>query len=341
MGDFEVDGSAADPAAIEAVSTAEAATIEVADAISEPEPSEAALLPIVLAAAAAVVMVLAMWRRWWRLPGDLGPTVRLRGDLALVAFAGMILAGGIGAGLAVRGEPDSLTRIAWTMGGLVAGQLLAAAPFLWLIGRGGREGDHPAIGATIRRLDRMAMPPGQAILIGLAAMAIAYPVIATVGQLASILETTLRGVPPDPVAHDTLRALVEEGGLTSAAGICIAILVVTAIPWCEEFAYRGLLQPAIAKGLAKVLPSGRGAANEEADMDGMIRWVAIAVASVGFSLMHVTALPESSRGAALATLWTVSIVLGWLYERTGRLAAPVAAHGLFNAINLVLALGPA
>ena len=338
LGGFEVDGSAADTAAIGAASTTESATIEVADAISEPASSEPSLLPIVLAAAAAVVMALAMWRRWWRLPGDLGPTVRLRGDLALVAFAGMILAGGIGAGLAVRGEPDSLARIAWTMGGLVAGQLLAAAPLLWLLGQGGRDASRAAIGATEWRRDRMAIPPGQALLIGLVAMAIAYPVIATVGQIASILEATLRGVPPDPVAHDTLRALVEEGGLTSAAGICIAILVVTAIPWCEEFAYRGLLQSAIAKGLAKVLPSGRGATSEEAATDGTMLWVAIAVASVAFSLMHVTAMPESSRGAALVTLWTVSIVLGWLYERTGRLAAPVAAHGLFNAINLVLAL---
>ena len=339
----EVEGSAVEPPALKASTAATPLAIEEAHVVAEPAPAATSLLPIVLAAAAAVVLAFSLWRRWWRLPDDRGPAVLLRGDLSVVAFAGMILAGGIGAGLAMRGEPESLEQIASTMGGLVAGQMLAAAPFLWLIVRGGRDAGREEVGAAVSRHDRIAMPSGRAILIGLAAMAIAYPVIATVGQVASIVEASLRGVPPDPVAHDTLRALVEEGGLASAAGLCIAILVVTAIPWCEEFAYRGLLQPAIASGLAKVLPSTTSArsASSRGRLDGMTRGLAIAVVSIAFALMHVTALPESSRGAALATLVAVSIVLGWLFERTGRLAAPVAAHGLFNAINLALALAPA
>lgn len=323
-GDDEVEGSAVETAAI-----------EVASAATEPASGEASPLPIVLAAVAVLVLAVSWWRRWWRLPEDRGSTVLVRGDLSLVAFAGMILAGGIGAGLAVRGEPDSLARIAWTMGGLVVGQLIAAAPFLWLIRTGRRDLDGSAIGGAIRRTDRASMSVQGALLLGLAAMAIAYPVIATVGQMASWVEASLRGMPPDAVAHDTLRALVEEGGLTSPAGLWIAVLVVTAIPWCEEFAYRGLLQPAIGQGLGKVFSNGTPPA-----VEGRIRWLAIVAASVGFSLMHVTALPEASRGAALMTLLAVSIVLGWLYERTGRLAAPVAAHGLFNAINLAIALAP-
>jgi membrane protease YdiL (CAAX protease family) len=71
------------------------------------------------------------------------------------------------------------------------------------------------------------------------------------------------------------------------------------------------------------------------------RWLAIGLTSIAFSLMHLSALPEASRGAALVTLAAVSILLGWLYERSGRLWAPIAAHGLFNAINLAIALLPA
>ena len=340
IGDGKVEGSEVETATIEAASAAEIVPAEVANPPTAPAPSGSALLPIVLAAVAAMVLAASWWRRWWRLPDDRGPVVLLRGDLSIIAFAGMVLAGGIGAGLAVRGEPESLTRIAWTMSGLVVGQLIAAAPFLWLIRVEGRATETLAIGAASRRTDRTAMTAWRAVFLGVAAMVLAYPVIATVGQMASWVEASLRGVPPEAVAHDTLRALVEEGGLASAAGLCIAILVVTAIPWCEEFAYRGLLQPAIAKGLAYVLSSD-GSTNREAGADRTTRWVAIAVASIAFSLMHVTALPEASRGAALVTLLVVSIVLGWLYERTGRLAAPVAAHGLFNAINLAIALVPA
>lgn len=332
----EVEGSASEAPGIEVVSTAETISIKVANAQAEPAASEGPLLPTELAVAAVLVLAAAWWRRWWRLPDDRGPTVSLRGDLALIAFAGMILAGGIGAGLAASGEPESLSRLAWTMGGLAAGQLIAAAPFLWLIRMGGREVRSPAIETASRRVDRTEMSARRALVVGLAFMAIAYPVIATVGQVASWVEASLRGVPPDAVAHDTLRALVEEGGLASAAGLCIAILVVTAIPWCEEFAYRGLLQPTIAKGLGRLAAAGGSAIRAGA----WVRWLAIAATSVAFSLMHLTALPDASRGAALATLLAVSIVLGWLYERTGRLAAPVAAHGLFNAINLAIALAP-
>jgi len=36
-------------------------------------------------------------------------------------------------------------------------------------------------------------------------------------------------------------------------------------------------------------------------------------------------------------LLVLSIILGWIYERTGRLIASLILHGLFNATNLLLA----
>jgi membrane protease YdiL (CAAX protease family) len=38
----------------------------------------------------------------------------------------------------------------------------------------------------------------------------------------------------------------------------------------------------------------------------------------------------------VTTLLLLSLFLGWIYERTGRLIAPIIAHGLFNATNLAL-----
>ncbi len=306
-------------------------------AISDRESPPGSVLPIALALAAIVILVVAIRRQWWRLRDEVGPTVRLRGDLSLIAFAAMILAGGIGAGLAVRGEDGSLARIAWTMGGLAAGQLLAAAPFLWLLREAAHHPRDASLGGAILAEDRTASSTGRSLLLGLGAMAFAYPVIATLGQIASLVETAIRGELPDPVAHDTLRALVEGGGFATAAGLAISVLVVTAIPCCEEIAYRGLLQPAIGRGIGWFVQRGSGTPAGSAGS----RWLAIGLTSIAFSLMHLSALPEASRGAALVTLAAVSILLGWLYERSGRLWAPIAAHGLFNAINLAIALLPA
>jgi membrane protease YdiL (CAAX protease family) len=223
------------------------------------------------------------------------------------------------------------------MGGLAAGQLLAAAPFLWLLREAARHPRDSSLGGAIQGEDRMAISAGRSLLLGLVAMAIAYPVIATLGQIASLIETALRGELPDPVAHDTLRALVDGGGFATAAGLSISLLVVTAIPCCEEIAYRGLLQPAIGRGVGWLMRRGPGTLARSP----VSRWIAIGFTSIAFSLMHLSALPEASRGSALVTLAGVSILLGWLYERSGRLWAPIAAHGLFNAINLAIALLPA
>ena len=39
--------------------------------------------------------------------------------------------------------------------------------------------------------------------------------------------------------------------------------------------------------------------------------------------------------SALPALFLLAIILGILYERTGNLLAPIAAHSLFNTLNLI------
>jgi membrane protease YdiL (CAAX protease family) len=304
------------------------------DLSSEPASSDGSALPIALAGAAILVLAVAISRQWWRLRDEAGPPALLRGGLSLIVFAAMVLAGGIGAGLTMHGHEGSLAWSASTMAGLVAGQLLAAAPFLWLVRRDSIEGDRSPTGGAIRRTGRSATSPLRAFGFGLLAMALAYPVIATLGQVVSLIEGLIRGAAPDPVAHDTLRALVEGGGLATFSGLVVAVLVVTAIPCCEEIAYRGLLQPAMAAGIGRLPLSGRGSP----DAVQRVRWIAMGVTSAAFSLMHLAALPDDSRVSSLLMLMSVSMLLGWCYERTGRLWAPIAAHGFFNAINLSIVL---
>ncbi|HAQ67286.1 MAG TPA: CPBP family intramembrane metalloprotease, partial [Phycisphaerales bacterium] len=39
----------------------------------------------------------------------------------------------------------------------------------------------------------------------------------------------------------------------------------------------------------------------------------------------------------LTTLFILAVGWGMLYERTGRMAAPVLAHAIFNATNVLIA----
>ena len=50
-----------------------------------------------------------------------------------------------------------------------------------------------------------------------------------------------------------------------------------------------------------------------------------------FALVHVNA-------ATFLALWFLGAAFAWLYKRTGSILAPMAAHFLFNLLNLALCL---
>ncbi len=86
-----------------------------------------------------------------------------------------------------------------------------------------------------------------------------------------------------------------------------AVAVTPAV--CEETLFRGWLQGTLRRKLA-VAP-------------------AIAVQAVLFALFHMSPL-------SIVALAFVGLYLGWLFERTGALAASIAAHGLYNATIIVV-----
>jgi membrane protease YdiL (CAAX protease family) len=95
------------------------------------------------------------------------------------------------------------------------------------------------------------------------------------------------------------------------------VLLVIGPAILEEVLYRGLLQRGLREW--KVLGG----------------WGAIVATSGIFVFMHAPIVPAY----ALPPLFILSLGLGWCYEKTGRLLAPMVLHGLFNAGNLALALG--
>jgi membrane protease YdiL (CAAX protease family) len=80
-------------------------------------------------------------------------------------------------------------------------------------------------------------------------------------------------------------------------------------PVAEEFIFRGVLFPFVKQlGWPK------------------LAWLGV---SVLFALVHGNVV-------VFVPLFVLALVLTWLYEKTDCLLAPIAAHSLFNTVNLIL-----
>ena len=152
-----------------------------------------------------------------------------------------------------------------------------------------------------------------AALLGVVALLLTWPVARVVALGVSYIETTLTEEPVETLAHDTLRAMIERPA--DSWFIAQAVLVIVFAPILEEILYRGVFQETLRR-----LDLGP--------------WPAILGTSVFFAIMHWSVVELH----ALVSLLVLSIGFGWIYERTGRLTAPIVMHALFNAGNLGIAL---
>lgn len=98
----------------------------------------------------------------------------------------------------------------------------------------------------------------------------------------------------------------------SASGAWLAVTVAATVvlaPIAEELFWRGLLQSMLRRRFGP--------------------WASVLIASGAFACIHVVSGPQ-----AIPALFALAVVLGYSYERTGRLLAPMLIHALFNAANL-------
>lgn len=108
-------------------------------------------------------------------------------------------------------------------------------------------------------------------------------------------------------------AAEQLGFNASVVGAIVAgFAIVVAAPVCEEIFFRGLL----FGGLRKTLPFVGAAL----------------VSGVFFGAIHLA----TGNVAAAVQLSFLGVVLAWLYERSGSLWAPMALHGVNNAIAFTL-----
>ena len=110
----------------------------------------------------------------------------------------------------------------------------------------------------------------------------------------------------DQLTHRLFTVLREPSWLLRAGAVVSAVVLA---PLTEEVFFRGMIQSMVRRYTRRP-------------------WAGIAVASVLFTLVHQ---PQWQNMPALLVL---AIVLGYNYERSGRLAGPIVTHALFNAVFL-------
>jgi membrane protease YdiL (CAAX protease family) len=271
-------------------------------------------LPLVLGVLAAG---LILWRRWHGLDAAPPRPLVFSPPWALGLVLGMFVLGQLGAMAAaaitgidlaattVAGEPLALPEQTKLLIGVYAAEAIILIAYLSRCRPTGvSKADDPRPGA------------GRSILIAIAAIAFVWPLANALGWLAGVLHSRITGETPDPIAHATLRLLLD-----SDRDFWLAILlslVILAVPVLEELLYRGLLQDALVR-------------------IGLNRWLGIGLASLVFAFMHYTAAAPH----AVAALFVLGVGFGWAYERTGRLLAPIVMHALFNLGNVLLAMAMA
>jgi len=97
--------------------------------------------------------------------------------------------------------------------------------------------------------------------------------------------------------------------------VAFAVLGVVFVPLAEEVLFRGAIQRRLGRTLG--------------------RWPAVVLASFAFLSVHLLNYVGGSvpgLGLAFGTLFTVSVVIGYVYERADSLSVPVVVHVAYNAV---------
>lgn len=254
------------------------------------------------------------------------------GQFALVYLAAVVAALAL-VGMALwllgkRWEPDRLVRQL----GLLVGCFYLAFTLIWIAVRFGAPDDKPELppvwriavavlcfqGAALWLVHRFLREhgltwsdafgfrdsPAKALGIGLVAGVMVLPLMGMI-QSACVQLLELAGIPaPEQEAIRILRA-----SATSASKALLGVTAIIMAPIAEEVLFRGVLYTSI-KQLGH-------------------RRLAFWTTAVLFGLIHANL-------ASFLPLAVFGLVLAWLYESTGNLVAPIAAHMTFNSVNFAM-----
>lgn len=149
---------------------------------------------------------------------------------------------------------------------------------------------------------------------GIVAWFISYPVVLAFSEGVSLI-----------LWHFFQHSFVEQIAVQNVRNTMMSpvlfglttISIVTLVPLTEEFLFRALLQSWL-KG--RFQNAG----------------IAIVISSFIFALFHYSKFHGITNVELLSSLFLLSCMLGYLFERQGSLLAPVTLHGFFNLMSLFM-----
>jgi uncharacterized protein len=149
------------------------------------------------------------------------------------------------------------------------------------------------------------MPVRRSLLLGIALLVSALPMVFVVDYIASILLKV-------NTTTDTQEVIrIFENSSTVAQRVPIILLAVVIAPVAEELAFRGYLYGVIKRYFGAV--------------------PALILSGILFALIHLN-LPSFFPLLVLASVFALA------YELSGSLLVPMTMHALFNALSLILVL---
>lgn len=260
----------------------------------------------------------------WPLAASLGAGIVLLLMTLVILVRGLGLAPGEAAEAVEGPAATEQTVRAMQASAISYGAAVAGAMVVLSILRG--LGFRSRLGLSIGKL-----PAG--LLAGAIAMFLVLPWMWTSGAFLQMVRQAL-GYPIDTI-HSILQAILDDPDPRTIAWGLISALVIA--PVAEEILFRGLLQTSLVHGLSRLFRSPVAAEPvSPADtppveaVPRMYRWVGIVLASLAFALLHE---PWS-----VPLIFILALMLGYLYERTGNLWAPIVVHFGFNAVNVLFVL---
>ncbi len=272
-----------------------------------PEPASLFVIDALLVVVGLAILVVAVIRYVRAGGGGLlagapdRPNALWPEYIALPALVFFLLAMGIGALLAEIPED----RLPVKLGELLVGsssQLLAGLACVFLAAR---TFEKSAAGFLFGE-GRFA---GNALL-GLLGLLAAFPLCFGAMELSSLVIYFFKPDYPLP-QHDVL-VLLDQPGLPGWVPGALWLCAVVIAPVAEEVFFRGVCQTALNHVFRR-------------------RWLSTVLVGSAFGLAHF------SQPQVVAPLIVLGVILGYVYERTGSLVAPITMHLLFNLKTMIFA----